>query len=169
MTQRRSVRRAKLNVAARLLVIPVAVAGVLTYGQGLSAADGARESPPAPAVPAGGVALHAHAPGPLPIARTGRALTPTSTRVILTGEVNARGERTRFKFQYGVKLPYAHISEVGEQEVVGHITNEVAEVVSKLKPGTRYHYRLIAFNKYGFVTGTDRTFRTLKANDRIGN
>jgi hypothetical protein len=152
-------------LAARLLVAPIMVVGVLAYGPGLSSADGARESPQASTAPASRAPLHAQPPGPLPKAWTGHALVPTSTRAILTGEINARDQRTRFKFQYGLTLPYAHTSEVGEREVVGHVTDGVAEVISQLKPGATYHFRIIAFNKYGFVTGRDRTFRTLKGNE----
>ena len=105
--------------AARLLVTPIMVVGVLAYGPGLSSADGTRESRQTSTAPGSKVPLHAQGPGPSPKAWTGEALDPTNTRAILTGEVNAKDQRTRFRFQYGLTLPYAHTSEVGEREVVG--------------------------------------------------
>jgi hypothetical protein len=166
MTRHRSVPTARAKRVARLLLIPVALVCVLIFGPSLSSAGEAPESPRASPAPASRVTLQAPAPGPLPIARTERALTPTGTRAILLGEINPRGHATRFKFQYGMTRPYAHTSGVGEREVVGQVTDEVAEGISQLELGATYHYRIIAFNKYGFVTGKDRTFRTLKRNAR---
>ncbi|HEY2479283.1 MAG TPA: hypothetical protein VGI17_11210 [Solirubrobacterales bacterium] len=162
MTQHGTVPKGKGKIAAGLLVTPVAVVGVLIYGLGLSSAGEARERPLASPEHGSRAALQAKAPGPLPKAWTGEALDPTSNRAILTGLINPRGQRTRFKFQYGLKLPYAHMTEVGEREVSGHTTNEVYESISHLQPKTTYHFRIIAFNRYGFVTGKDRTFRTTK-------
>jgi hypothetical protein len=69
-----------------------------------------------PRLPPGCLSRHRRR-GHCPRRGRGEALVPTSTRAILTGEINARGQRTRFKFQYGLTLPYVHTSEVGEREV----------------------------------------------------
>jgi hypothetical protein len=138
------------------------VTGTLTCTPGLSSADRAPDSPFAAPVPAPTEPFRANAAGPLPKAWTGEAIYPTSTTAILTGQVNARNQRTRFKFQYGLKLPYAQTSEVGEREVTGHFTDSVNEAIGHLKSGSTYHFRIVAFNKYGFVVGKDHTFKTLK-------
>jgi hypothetical protein len=97
----------------------------------------------------------------LPSARTGKALSVGRTSAILTGAVNAHDLPTRFKFQFGSTRPYSTTTETGEEDVVGHRTEIVAEAVIHLRPGTIYHYRLIAFNRHGFVVGKDRELKTL--------
>ncbi len=166
VTQRRRDRNAEGMIVARLLGTSVAVAGVLIYGPGVAWANGARESLLPSTVSASRAPLHAEAAGPLPKAWTGDALYRTRTTAIVTAEINAENQRTRFKFQYGLTRPYAYTTQVGEREVVGHVTDGVSEALGHLKPGMTYHFRIIAFNKYGFVVGQDRTFKTLKGNDR---
>jgi hypothetical protein len=162
MTPYRSWLTARAKRAGGTLLVPVALAVVLIYGPSTSSAGEARESSGTPSVPGPKTIRHGQAQGLLPIARTGKALTPTSMSAILTGEINARGRATRYKFQYGLTRPYAHTGEVGERELVGRVTDEVAEGIRQLKPGATYHYRIIAFNKYGFTTGKDRTFRAVQ-------
>lgn len=164
ITRRGSRRRARGKLVARLLVIPVAVASVFTFGPYPGSATGAAKLFLPSSVAAPRVPLHARASGPLPKAWTGEAIYPTSTTAIITAEINARDQRTRFKFQYGPIRPYAYTTQVGEREVVGHVTDGVSEALGHLISGTTYHFRIIAFNKYGFVVGKDRTFRTLKRN-----
>jgi phosphodiesterase/alkaline phosphatase D-like protein len=100
--------------------------------------------------------------GPLPSAETAKALSVSSTAAVLSGRVDARNQPTHFKFQYGKTLPYSQTTATGEENVVGHRTELVAEAATGLRPGTTYHFRIIAFNKFGFTVGRDRTFRTLK-------
>lgn len=150
---------------ARLFTPPLVMIGVIAYGPNMSQAG----DPPHAAHSSHPPASRLQAAGPLPKARTGRALFPSSTVVVLTGLINARNQPTQFKFQYGLRRPYAHTTEVGERIVGGHRTNEVSETVSHLKPGSTYHYRLLAFNKYGFAVGADRTFKTLKGDGRTGH
>jgi hypothetical protein len=94
---------------------------------------------------------------------TGEALFPGTTVVVLNGTVEAGNQPAYYKFQYGMRLPYSNTTAVGEEVVAAHRTDTVSEAASHLKAGTTYHYRVIAFNKYGFVTGKDRTFKTRKA------
>lgn len=155
------------RIAATLFVTPVVVAGVLTFCPGLSSA-GDTALPLRARIST--VAFHGdQARDSLPKAKTGKALLVSSTAAVLSGQVNARNQPTHFKFQYGRTRPYSHITQTGEEDVVGHRTEIVSEAATHLKPGTTYHFRIIAFNDFGFVAGTDRTFTTIGPHSHSGN
>jgi hypothetical protein len=79
----------------------------------------------------------------------------------LTGSVNNSGASTptTYVFEYGRSPAY------GSQTAVrplgpGGATVPVAAILTDLRAGTRYHYRLVATNAGGSVTGSDRAFTT---------
>jgi hypothetical protein len=96
----------------------------------------------------------------LPAARTGKTLVVSTTAAVLSGQVNARNQPTRYKFQFGPKTPYSRSTIAGEEYVVGNRTELVSEAATDLRPDTIYHFRIVAFNRYGFTVGEDRTFKT---------
>jgi hypothetical protein len=97
---------------------------------------------------------------PLPRVRTLPAAGIHATTVVLLGEINARNGIANFRFQYGRSEKYDTTLEPNEEFVTGSLGHRVAEAVTRLRPGTTYHYRIIASNRSGSVAGRDRTFTT---------
>jgi hypothetical protein len=79
--------------------------------------------------------------------------------VTLTGSVNPRGAATTYFFQIGTTSLYGFNTAVAP---AGNGSRRVAvtALVGALAPATRYHYRLVARNRHGLVTGGDRSFKT---------
>jgi uncharacterized repeat protein (TIGR01451 family) len=94
-----------------------------------------------------------------PVAVTGRAAPVTSTSAKVHGSVKAGGLSTTYYFKYGTT---SHYGSVTARTGVGHGTTfrAVAKMLTGLKPGTLYHYRIVAHNAKGTSVGRDRTFRT---------
>src|SRR4051794_35680993 len=81
------------------------------------------------------------------------------TSAVLNGTVNPNGSGTTYFFQWGLDPNYG----VNSQSLsVGGGTKTVAvhTTAGGLIPGTVYHYRLVASNRFGTTLGTDRTFKT---------
>jgi hypothetical protein len=100
-------------------------------------------------------ALAAGAPG----ATTGAASGLTDTQASLAGTVNPQGQLTSYAFQYGTTTSY------GQQSALASAGSGTADVpvradLAGLRPGTTYHYRVIATNASGTTVGADRTFAT---------
>jgi hypothetical protein len=102
--------------------------------------------------------------GPLPpYARTAFAYGIVKTEAVLIGFVNARGSSTTAQFQVGRTKSYGRWFPGGQPEEFysGHHSSEVEQGVDGLRPGTTYHFRLVATNEGGKTYGKDKTFRTL--------
>ena len=96
-----------------------------------------------------------------PAATTGgvTALTFQSARLI--GTVNPHGAATTIYFQYGTTTRYGTNTPavpVGAGTANKRVTADIAGLV----PNKKYHYRLVAENPLGVVSGADRTFTTKK-------
>ena len=100
---------------------------------------------------------------PSPYARTAFAYGIVKTEAVLIGYVNARGSSTTAQFQVGRTKSYGRWFPPGqpEQFYSGHHSSEVEQGVYGLRPGTTYHFRLVATNEGGKTYGKDKTFRTL--------
>jgi len=103
---------------------------------------------------------------PIPRAETLPAYFVHATYAVLRGEVNARDGVANFKFQYGRSASYETTLEANEEFVTGHRNSEVAEAITRLRPNTTYHFRIIASNRSGFVVGRDRMFTTKRRDTR---
>jgi len=92
---------------------------------------------------------------------TGEASQLTSSSAVLGGSVNPSGQPTSFFFQYGLSSAYgAQTSPVPLGS--GTQSAPVSAPLAGLTPYTTYHYRLVAVNGVGTITGRDRTFTTRK-------
>ena len=104
---------------------------------------------------AGAVAVAASSPS----VTTGSATNVKQTSAVLNGTVNPNGSATSYAFQWGLTSSYGaqsnpHGVGSGLKPVAAHAT------ATGLIPGTTYHYRLVALNRFGFALGRDRTFKT---------
>ena len=79
----------------------------------------------------------------------------------LKGTVNPNGFSTTYRFEFGKTTKYAK-KTAAKSAGSGSTAKAIALKVSKLKPGTTYHYRLVATNAFGTTFGADKTFKTHK-------
>ena len=102
-----------------------------------------------------GVALAASTPAVV----TGSATSATDTTVHLHGTVNPEGSGTTYSFQWGLSNLYgtnspSHSAGSGTKAVA------VGTTPTGLIPGTVYHFRLVASNRFGVSLGADHRFKT---------
>jgi hypothetical protein len=110
------------------------------------------------------VAMAGESGEPLPpYARTTYAEPLGARGAILLGFVNARGTSTTVQWEIGRTKSYGRT--VPPTDLIEHFYGfdepvDVEEVVVGLRPGTTYHFRLVAKSAGGTTYGKDRTFRT---------
>ena len=94
-----------------------------------------------------------------PGARTGGAANITFSSATLNGRVDPNQADTTYFFQIGPTSQFGINSAVTP---AGSSANprRVSVVVGNLAPATRYHYRVVAQNRFGTRRGARRTFRT---------
>jgi|SRR5215217_752337 len=96
---------------------------------------------------------------PPPVVATGPADGIGAQSVTLAGSVTGIGVPTSYHFEYGPTTAYASATPASGLSLgLGAIP--VAATLDGLRPGTTYHYRLVASNKGGLGQGQDRTFTT---------
>src|SRR5512132_336960 len=94
---------------------------------------------------------------PAVVTRAATSVTPTSAR--LNGTVTPNGQATSWLFEYGTTSSHgSKTSARGAGSGTGPVN--VSRSLTRLKPGTTYHFRLVATNASGTVFGSDRTFTT---------
>jgi hypothetical protein len=96
-----------------------------------------------------------------PAATTGGVAAVTFQSARLIGTVNPHGAATTVYFQYGTTTRYGTNTPavpVGAGTANKRVTADIAGLV----PNKKYHYRLVAENPLGVVSGADRTFTTKK-------
>ena len=94
-----------------------------------------------------------------PDAATGSASGITTTSATLNGTVDPNGRDTTFYFELGTSTSYGTKTATHD---AGSATSPQAESagVGGLKPGTTYHFRIVATSDAGTATGKDATFVT---------
>ena len=117
-----------------------------------------------------------------PLVTTGAALGITRTKASIAGTVNPGGLATRYHFVYveaahynpgageclpGVACGYGEGARTTPNELLGatdYTEHAVGpQALEELKPGTTYHYALVASNSSGGRVGLDQTFTTSPA------
>lgn len=79
----------------------------------------------------------------------------------LVGRLDPRGLTSAFYFEYGPTRAYGSRTRSSTVRVqAGASSVRVTALVKHLRPGTRYHYRLVASNSAGTARGADSSFRT---------
>jgi len=105
------------------------------------------------------------APG-APDATTGSAWGVRSDSALLSGTISAHGAVTTYRFEYGTTRAYG-LSTATETTPLGASDSQGEIKATGLKPGTLYHYRVIATNSVGTTTGDDGVFMTPAASPTI--
>jgi len=91
-----------------------------------------------------------------PALLTGSATSITSSSAVLHATVNPNGASTHYRFEWGPTSAYGSASRLRSAEEAG----AVQATISGLLPGSIYHFRIVASNKFGATGGGDRTFTT---------
>jgi hypothetical protein len=88
-----------------------------------------------------------------------------ASSVVVNGRVNPYGQQATYRFEYGETAAYGQHVPVGDEDVAGngYAFRGVSHAISGLKPGTTYHYRLVARNVSGSSATPDATFTTRSA------
>jgi hypothetical protein len=105
------------------------------------------------------------APVVVPEPVTGAASNRANTTATVAGTVNPDGTPTTYQFEYGTSTSYGSVSPAAPGVVGSDSTvHPESANLTGLKPGTLYHYRLVASNGTGANEGTeygeDYTFST---------
>jgi phosphodiesterase/alkaline phosphatase D-like protein len=105
-----------------------------------------------------GVAIAASSPS----VTTGAASSIKNSTAVLNGTVNPNGASTTYFFELGLaKDAYFETGPHPPKSVGSGTAAKAASVrAGGLVPGTTYHYRLTALNRFGQTIGADRTFKT---------
>jgi len=103
-----------------------------------------------------------------PAATTTAASGVTRSAAALNGTVDPNGKATSYHFEYGTTTAYG-LTSAGGDAGAGEDPVAVSVPVAGLSAGTTYHYRIVASNEDGDVTGADRTFRTASGPALPGN
>lgn len=97
--------------------------------------------------------------GSAPAASTGAARSIRETSATVAGTVAAGGSNTTYHFEYGSTTAYGSSTRAAGAGA-GTASLATSAGLSRLRPATTYHYRLVATNARGSARGADRTFRT---------
>jgi hypothetical protein len=92
---------------------------------------------------------------------TNAATRVTASGATLNGSVNPDGQGTTYRFDYGTTTRYRFSAPLptGYAGAGASVVNESVSL-TRLRPGTTYHYRIVATNATGTAYGADQTFTT---------
>jgi hypothetical protein len=83
----------------------------------------------------------------------------TDRTAVLAGRVDPNRSHTTYRFEYGTDTSYGSATAV-DNAGSGATPVPVSKVVTGLRPGTTYHFRLVATSAAGETPGSDQTFTT---------
>lgn len=95
-----------------------------------------------------------------PVPTTGIASGITSNSASVAGTVNAKGASTTVTIEYGETITYGSSVAATPSPVTGLSPTAISGLLTGLDPSKTYHFRVVATNLYGTVTGSDGTFTT---------
>jgi phosphodiesterase/alkaline phosphatase D-like protein len=101
-----------------------------------------------------------------PAATTGPTTAVGGTSATVTGTVNPGGKATTWHIQYGTSTSYGSTTSSASAGS-GTAAVNVSGNLDNLKPGTTYHYRVVASNTDGTSRGSDAVFTTLTPPDAV--
>jgi hypothetical protein len=90
---------------------------------------------------------------------TGKPSAIRNRAATINGQVNPDGAATTYQVRYGRHVTLGSFSIPGHLQA-GALTLPVSIRLTNLKPGTTYHYRLVAGNAAGSTVGPDTRFTT---------
>jgi len=99
--------------------------------------------------------------GALPVPTTGSATEVGETTAKLNGTVNPESFDTEAQFEYGLEAENYGFSTPDVDLGSGSSAVPTSATISGLRPGTTYHYRVIANSATGIAAGQDLTFKTV--------
>jgi hypothetical protein len=99
-------------------------------------------------------------PPDLPQIASRGVLSMTFESATVGASINPGGGETVFLVEYGPTDSYGSESKLSESIGKDEATHSVTAQLEQLKPGTTYHYRVVAFNFAGTVHSPDSTFTT---------
>ena len=94
-----------------------------------------------------------------PVVRTDAARDTTATTATLAGSVDPRTRATSWWFEYGTTTGYG--SQTASRSAGSGAARGVSAGITGLRPGTMYHYRLVARNDAGTTRGANVSFTTV--------
>ena len=100
------------------------------------------------------------ASGP-PVVSTGAATAASEVAATVSGQVNPKGLATTYHFDFGKTTSYGSSTRSTTLTSIASSAAAVSARITGLRPGTTYHYRVVAHNADGTTYGRDRAFKTL--------
>jgi streptogramin lyase len=92
---------------------------------------------------------------PAPLVLTDPAEAVEQSTATLAGTVNPRGAATTYHFDWGTSAAYGNQAPVADASVGSDSTeHSLSQALTGLTPGTTYHYRIVASDCEGCVSGT---------------
>jgi hypothetical protein len=104
----------------------------------------------------GGVAAAASSPS----VSTSSSTSIKTSSAVLRGIVDPNGSSTIYQFEWGLAKDVYGAPSAAKSAGRGTAAKAVEFTAKDLTPGTPYHYRLLASNRFGTTMGADRTFKT---------
>lgn len=107
----------------------------------------------------GAAECHAPPPGRPPAAVTGSAADVGQTAARLNAAIDPHNQPTTYRFEYGPTRDYGLLTGDLPLPATTGGRQPISTRITGLQPGRTYHYRVVATNPLGTVTGQDRSFR----------
>ncbi|MEI7953810.1 MAG: cadherin-like beta sandwich domain-containing protein [Verrucomicrobiota bacterium] len=104
---------------------------------------------------------------PLPTATSLAATSITGISATLHGNVNANWNATTVSFEYGLDAAYGSPATATPATLTNGTAAALTANLSALKPGTTYHFRVIAACSGGVIRSADMSFTTLSDNAKL--